>query len=64
MGAEFTYVCAYAFQFSENYWFHSWLKVLLMAFLPGCIMKQAVNVMQLSSACYAVAQHDADRKNE
>ena len=38
--------------------------LFLILCLPGCILKQAVNIMQLLSACYAVAQHDADGKNK
>jgi phosphate starvation-inducible membrane PsiE len=68
VGAEFTYIIAYTIQFTETIeeryqWFHSILVVLLYFALPGCIMKQFVNVMQLSSACYAVADYDAQMKN-
>jgi CDP-diacylglycerol--inositol 3-phosphatidyltransferase len=35
----------------------------LMVTVPGCLAKQAVNVMQLSSACYAIASSDASAKS-
>jgi hypothetical protein len=38
--------------------------IILGLGIPACVLKQAVNVMQLSSACYAVAKHDADSKNK
>ena len=34
-------------------------RYLLWLFVPGCAIKQVVNVFQLSSACTAVAHHDA-----
>lgn len=64
MGAEFTYIFAYVLQFTGDYWFHFILKSLFAVFLPGCVLKQAVNVMQLASACYAVAENDAEGKNK
>ena len=33
----------------------------LFVCLPGCIMKQLVNIAQLSSSCYAIANHDAEK---
>jgi hypothetical protein len=33
----------------------------LVATVPGCAAKQLVNVMQLSSACRAIAQSDAQK---
>jgi len=64
-GAEFSYVCAYLLLHVED---GTMLRDAIVLFLclciPGCVMKQAVNVMQLSSACYAVAKHDADGKNK
>lgn len=62
VGAEFTYIFAYVHQFSKNSWYHSILEALLLTCLPGCMLKQVVNVMQLASACYAVAQSDAKMK--
>jgi CDP-diacylglycerol--inositol 3-phosphatidyltransferase len=64
VGAEFTYVLAYVLQFTGNHWLHSTLQCVFLAVLPGCILKQLVNVMQLASACYAVAQYDAEMKNK
>lgn len=64
MGAEFTYVIAYAIQFTKDSSIHSLLTGILWAVIPGCVMKQIVNISQLTSACYAVAQYDADMKNK
>jgi CDP-diacylglycerol--inositol 3-phosphatidyltransferase len=64
VSAEFTYIIAYVIQFSEGLWCHLLLKVVLALCLPGCAMKQAVNVAQLQSACYAVAAFDAEAKNK
>ena len=59
-GAEFTYVLAYVVLHQQ----HSIFQLLLAVALPGCVLKQCVNVMQLLSACYAVAQNDAEEKNK
>jgi len=64
VGAEFTYIVAYVIQFTAEHWIHPVLKVALWVIVPGCVLKQFVNAMQLSSACYAVAQYDADLKNK
>jgi CDP-diacylglycerol--inositol 3-phosphatidyltransferase len=64
VSAEFTYIFAYAIQFTKGRWFDLLLKVVLALCLPGCAIKQAVNVAQLQSACYAVAVYDADAKNK
>jgi CDP-diacylglycerol--inositol 3-phosphatidyltransferase len=66
VGAEFTYVIAYALPFTQDYdsSIHNLLTGILWAVIPGCVMKQFVNISQLSSACYAVAQYDADTKNK
>eukprot|EP00980_Cylindrotheca_fusiformis_P017586 scaffold5517_cov135-Cylindrotheca_fusiformis.AAC.16 len=62
VGAESTYIIAYVRQFSGSSWYGSVLEALLLAVIPGCVLKQIVNVMQLASACYAVAQNDAKAK--
>ena len=64
VGAEFTYVLAYVIQFTTDHWIHPILKVVLWVVAPGCFLKQLVNAMQLISACYAIAEHDAKLKNE
>jgi len=65
VGAEFTYIIAYAIQFTtEESVIHAILKLILWAVIPGCFLKQLVNVMQLASACYAVAQYDAETKTK
>jgi len=64
VGAEFTYICLYVRQYVDA---DSILGVcntaLLYACLPGCVLKQLVNVVQLCSACYAVAAHDAQQRD-
>lgn len=63
VGAEFTYLILYTIQFTGNMeWVHSCLMILLYVAVPACVLKQLVNVSQLSSACYAVAQYDAATK--
>jgi hypothetical protein len=64
VGAEFSYISAYVLQFTGDYWYHFIFQSLFAVFLPGCVLKQAVNVMQLASACYAVAENDAEGKNK
>ena len=64
VGAEFTYITAYVLPHIEHKWIYPYMKVFLALCIPGCIMKQAVNVMQLASACYAVAEYDANSKNQ
>lgn len=64
VGAELTYVILYALQFTEGFWFHSTLQSMLLIALPACAMKQLVNIAQLQSACVALAQSDAAKKNQ
>ena len=64
VGAEFTYVLAYVIRFTTDHWIHPVLKAVLLAVAPGCFLKQLVNAMQLTSACYAVAEYDAEVKNK
>ena len=70
VGAEFTYILLYLLPHLEkenmdsNGFYHTVAKYALYGCVPGCVMKQAVNVMQLLSACYAVAKHDADSNNK
>lgn len=40
------------------------LQRFLWLCLPGCVIKQVVNVFQLCSACYAVAECDAIERND
>ena len=64
MGAEFTYVLAYIIQFTKDHWVQPFLALLLRIFIPGCFLKQVVNAIQLTSACYSVAEYDAKMKNK
>mmetsp|Transcript_25609 Transcript_25609/g.52118 ORF Transcript_25609/g.52118 Transcript_25609/m.52118 type:complete len:162 (+) Transcript_25609:249-734(+) len=66
VGAEFTYVALYGLaHVAEN---DTLLKALgdgmLMACAPACVVKQVVNVFQLTSACHAVASYDAKEKTQ
>jgi len=58
VGAEFTYIILYALAHAKEIYV---LECALLVFVPGCAMKQVVNVFQLGSACYAVAAHDAKK---
>jgi CDP-diacylglycerol--inositol 3-phosphatidyltransferase len=69
VGAEFTYMLLYAHLHmivtsSTSVAISAMLKVLLAVCIPGCIMKQFVNIAQLVSSCRAIAQHDADVANK
>ncbi len=73
MGAEFTYVALYILarvnivNASETE-YHGIIKMGVEYFLlvsaPACAVKQVVNVSQLCSSCYAVAEQDAKMKNK
>ena len=64
VGAEFTYICLYIRQYVNAESFLATINTaLLYACLPGCVMKQVVNVAQLTSACHAVAAYDAHERN-
>jgi CDP-diacylglycerol--inositol 3-phosphatidyltransferase len=69
VGAEFTYVTLYALArvdaaASTVDVVRSALGYLLMVTAPACAVKQVVNVSQLCSSCYAVAERDAEEKNK
>lgn len=69
VGAEFTYMLLYAhlhIQVTSTTLvvISTGLKILLAACIPGCVMKQLVNIAQLVSSCQAIAQHDADVANK
>lgn len=64
VSAEITYVTLYILGHTHN---ESLIVVgghLLKLLIPGCAVKQIVNVFQLCSACYAVADHDAKLRNK
>lgn len=67
VGAEFTYVLLYATLVYKTDLDAPIMNVLNIALLyiclPACIMKQFVNVAQLCSACYAIAENDAGMRN-
>jgi CDP-diacylglycerol--inositol 3-phosphatidyltransferase len=62
VGAEFTYIALYALVHMNGSTgiFDVAVKVFLAGCIPGCVAKQAVNVMQLASACYLIAKTDAE----
>lgn len=65
VGAEFTYILLYVRQHTEaDSVVSAILDIVLAVCLPGCLAKQAVNVMQLTSACRSIAQYDADQRNQ
>ena len=65
VGAEFTYIFAYTLHYvSEDSFLMNFASVGFRLTLPGCIMKQIINVFQLSSACYAVAEQDASMHSQ
>uniref|UniRef100_A0A7S1D5T8 Uncharacterized protein n=1 Tax=Cyclophora tenuis TaxID=216820 RepID=A0A7S1D5T8_CYCTE len=64
VGAEFLYVFQYMLHhIQEETMGQTILLWLWKACLPGCLLKQIINVAQLQSACYAVAQRDALQAN-
>eukprot|EP00957_Ditylum_brightwellii_P156197 11888686-Ditylum_brightwellii.AAC.1 len=65
VGAEATYILLYVLaNVSESDDFYSVYHTALLAVIPACVVKHFVNVVQLCSACTAVAQHDANLKNQ
>ena len=73
VGAEFTYVALYILSRMkldtsngiEDYTIiQSYVEYFLMVSIPACAVKQVVNISQLCSSCYAVAEHDAKQKNK
>jgi CDP-diacylglycerol--inositol 3-phosphatidyltransferase len=68
VGAEFTYVALYILaRFNATgtgVYVKTALGYVLMITAPACAVKQVVNVSQLSSSCYAVAERDAQEKNK
>ena len=68
VGAEFTYVALYILArvnaTGTGVYVKTALGYVLMITAPACAVKQVVNVRQLSSSCYAVAERDAQEKNK
>lgn len=71
VGAEFTYILLYVrlhFTPSSPSSFTNslatGLQILQILCVPGCFLKQLVNIAQLASSCFAIAQHDADTVNK
>ena len=62
VGAELFYVLLYV-----HYWNPHldiiW-KLCFYGCLPGCALKNVINIAQLASACYAMAEIDAQNKNK
>jgi CDP-diacylglycerol--inositol 3-phosphatidyltransferase len=60
VGAEVFWICRYSMVHVDPSSALSVLvHVLAAVFAPGCVMKQIINVFQLTSACHAVASYDA-----
>ena len=68
VGAEFTYVALYILArvtaLGGYDTIKTYVEYFLMVTVPACTVKQVVNVSQLCSSCYAVADHDAKQKNK
>jgi len=67
VGTEVTYICLYLLchlNGEENKTLLNVCHFVLAFCVPACIVKQTVNIAQLSSACYAVAENDANVKVE
>lgn len=67
VGAEFTYIILYTkihyHPLETNVlgsFVASVLNILLIIGIPGCFLKQLVNIAQFISSCRAIAQHDAE----
>mmetsp|Transcript_11394 Transcript_11394/g.15784 ORF Transcript_11394/g.15784 Transcript_11394/m.15784 type:complete len:226 (-) Transcript_11394:74-751(-) len=65
VGAEATYILLYVLaNVSESSDIYPYCQNALYAVIPACAVKQLVNVVQLCSACKAIAEHDANLKNQ
>ena len=68
VAAEFTYVFLYALLvLKDTSSISPIINILHKAMYvvaPGCAMKNIVNVAQLGSACYAIAENDAIKRNK
>ena len=60
VGTEFFYIFLYLYYWTSNevVW-----KLCMWACAPACVMKNIINVAQLTSACYAIAEIDTKEKN-
>lgn len=68
VGAEFTYVALYILARVNALGGYDTIKpfveYFLMVSVPACAVKQVVNVSQLCSSCYSVAEYDARQKKK
>jgi CDP-diacylglycerol--inositol 3-phosphatidyltransferase len=64
VGAELTYMTLYIRAHAQNTFLLDACNLGLKLFLPACVVKQIVNIFQLTSACHAVASNDADVRNK
>jgi len=63
VGAEFTYIICYCLHYlKEDDFLFMPIRLFFYMCLPGCVLKQIINVVQLSSSCYAVAEEDASKR--
>lgn len=63
VGAEFTYILLFLQRHVTSEW-QMYVQGGLLVCVPGCAMKQAVNVAQLLSSAHAIAAYDAEMKNK
>lgn len=61
VGAEFFYIFLYMYYFVPNEVVY---KLCFYGCLPACVLKQVVNIVQLTDAATAIAQADAVHANE
>ena len=68
VSAEITYVTMFALAHATSETngeaFINLIKSILFVCVPGCTIKQIVNVFQLLTSCNAVAMSDAKRKSD
>ena len=60
VGAEFFYIFLYVYHFTSS---PMVLKLALYLCGPACALKNVINVVQMCSACYAIAENDAEVRN-
>jgi CDP-diacylglycerol--inositol 3-phosphatidyltransferase len=61
VSAEFFYIFLYIHHYTNNDLIY---QIAIYGCMPGCILKNFINIVQMCSACYALAEHDAEMKNK
>jgi len=62
VGTEVLYLLLYVRSFE----FHDaqWMTLAVYSCLPACVIKQIINIAQLASAAYTIAERDASKRSE